>query len=933
MKIKHLLSTALVLLGALTSVAQTPMPVNPKVKHGTLPNGMQYYILHNEEPKERANFYIAQKVGSTLETPEQLGLAHFLEHMAFNGTTNFPGKTMINYLQSKGITFGNDINAYTGFDETVYRINNVPSTDIALMDSCLLVLHDWSCDLTLATEEINAERGVIQEEWRSRNDAQTRQFTAILPQIFEEYQYRQMPIGTMDVVMNFDPQVLRDYYHKWYRPDQQGIVVVGDFDADEMEKKVIAMFSPIPMPENAAPRTYPTVSDNKEPIYCEFQDPETQYTMATLAFKSDKTPFELRNTYEAYMMDNIVPTIIARLLDNRLEEYTKEADCQYAYAGTYFGNFSVSSTKDAFNLVTIAKSDIKSAFEQTMGIVARACKTGFTDSELQRVKDDLLAGFEKAYNERNTTKSDPLAQELIRNFIDNTPAPGIEFEKQLADQVFPTIDVQTINSICTGLLTPENEVMIVSAPTSAGQLPGRDVMLGVLSNAMNAQYEAYVDEVITDPLINKYLKPGKISKEEKNAELGTTTYTLSNGVKVIVKPTDFAADEILMNAFRVGGKETYTAAQAANVNMMDDAYSASRLGAFDTKTLTKYLAGKHVSLGYNMNARSNDLAGSSTVKDLETLLDLTYASFTALGADQATYDTELSRTISMLQAQANNPMLKFQQAQMKTAYGDNPFMTIPSVESVQAANYTQTLDLVKASLANAADYTFIFTGNVDPEVLKPMLCKYIASLPSKKKAKPAKVVTPIELVAGNVTDKFDQPMQTPTTFILEIYNGTTPFSIKSQVMVGLLGDVLANVYTETLREEEGGSYSPYAYATMNPLTGRWQLNGVVTTNAEQRDQMLKRGYEEAMKLMQQGANAEQFGKVKEAAVKQYENSVRSNSWWLGNLIYNARGVNTISNRGEIIKSITLDDFNAFIKTLWNGKDRIQIVMTGVEEAK
>ncbi len=320
----------------------TPLPLDPKVKHGVLPNGLNYYIMHNEMPKERANFYIAQKVGSTLETEEQLGLAHFLEHMAFNGTTHYPGKNMLNYLQSKGIRFGADINAYTAFDETVYNINNVPTTDKPLMDSVLLVLRDWSCDLLLEEAEIDAERGVIQEEWRQRNDASTRMYTQILPQIYKEYQYQQMPIGKMEIVMNFKPEALRAYYKKWYRPDQQGIVIVGDFDVDEMEKKVIEMFTSIPMPENAAPRVYPTVSDNEEPIYVTFSDPELRMPRTTISIKSEKVPFEYRNTQEIYINDDIVKMIIQNLINNRLADASHEPGCTYSQAGVYFGDFYVS---------------------------------------------------------------------------------------------------------------------------------------------------------------------------------------------------------------------------------------------------------------------------------------------------------------------------------------------------------------------------------------------------------------------------------------------------------------------------------------------------------------------------------------------------------------------------------------------------------------
>lgn len=361
--VRKVLSIAMFLIGVLCMSAQmpqlTPLPVNPKVKHGVLPNGMSYYIMHNEMPKERANFYIAQKVGSTLEEESQLGLAHFLEHMAFNGTTNYPGKNLLNYLQGKGIRFGADINAYTAFDETVYNINNVPTTDKPLVDSVLLALHDWSGEILLEEAEIDAERGVIQEEWRQRNNAQFRMLMSILPEIYKEYQYQQSPIGKMEVVMNFKPEVLRAYYKKWYRPDQQGIVIVGDIDADEMEKKVIDLFSKIPMPENAAERKYPTVSDNDEPIYVSFTDPELPQPRTTITFKSEKIPFEMRNTVEMYMQSSLLQSLISSLINNRLEEFSHEPSCTYAGAGVYFDDFYVSKTKDSFNIVVIPRKALR----------------------------------------------------------------------------------------------------------------------------------------------------------------------------------------------------------------------------------------------------------------------------------------------------------------------------------------------------------------------------------------------------------------------------------------------------------------------------------------------------------------------------------------------------------------------------------------------
>lgn len=927
--VKKLMTLAAALMCIFAMSAQE-LPLNPNVKAGVLPNGLHYYILHNELPKERANFYIAQKVGSTLETPEQLGLAHFLEHMAFNGTKNFPGKDMLNYLQNKGIRFGADINAYTGFDETVYNINNVPTTDQALMDSVLLVLHDWSCDLTLADEEINAERGVIQEEWRSRNNANTRLYTNLLPAIYEEYQYRQMPIGSMDVVMNFDPETLRAYYHKWYRPDQQGIVIVGDFDADAMEQKVKDMFSPIPMPENAAERTYPSVSDNKEPIYFEFQDPELSFSLATLSFKSDKIPFEERNTINAYYYD-LIENLVSMLINNRLDEYSKKAECKYAQAGVDFGDFYVSKTKDAFSLSVIGKGNIKEALDEALAIVSRACSTGFTDSELERVKDDYRANIDRVYNERNTTKSEPLAREIIRHFIDNEPTPGIEYEKAIVDANLPNVTVQLLNSFARALMTDENRVLVVATPTSEGQLPGKDVMLADINNIMGAEYEAYVDEVITDPLVPQFLPAGKVASAKPNAKFGTTEYTLSNGVKVIVKPTDYASDEILLYGYRLGGKQIYPTSQANNLDLLDNAIGVSKVGNFKSTTLTKYLAGKNVSLNYTMGNYTNTITGNSTVKDFETLLELLYAYSTMLEPDQEAYDGFISQTRPQLELAEKNPMYIFQKEQVKSLYGGNPMSQVTSIETLNAANYLEMVNIARASMSNAADYTFVLVGNIDESTLTPLLEKYVASLPSTGKADKPKVVTPINIASGKVENVYKQPMQVPSSIIFNLYSGSLPYSFENNAKIELLGEILSNIFTETIREEDGASYSPYAYGYMNPNTDTWMLTAVIQTNNEFLAKSQARATEETMKLLKNGATPEMFNKAKEAQIKQLEINQKTNKYWMNNLVLQSRGWDTITNSRAILDKLTLKDFNKFLSKLWDGKNFINVTMDGVED--
>lgn len=934
--VKKIFSLAFLLMCVLTMSAQTPLPLNPQVRHGVLPNGLSYYLLKNTEPEGRANFYIAQKVGSTLENQDQLGLAHFLEHMAFNGSKNFPGKNMLNYLQSKGIRFGADINAYTSFDETVYNINSIPTSDEALMDSVLLALHDWSCALSLEGDEIEAERGVIHEEWRSRNDANTRMFNAVLPQLFDEYQYAQMPIGTMEVVLNFPHEALRSYYEKWYRPDQQGIVIVGDFDVDVMEKKVIDLFSKIEMPENAAERTYAPVSDNVEPKYITFEDPELQRTLIQLSFKKEKLPFEFRNSVEGYVQSYVVESILSAMINNRLSEMSQKADCPFVYAGVSFDNYWVAKTKYSFNVTIIPKDDVKSAFEVAMSEIVRACKTGFNDSELQRVKDQMLSRYEKMYNEREKTDSDDRAQEIIRHFIDNEPTPGIEAEYQMMQQMLPMIPVQIFNDFAKQILTKENQVLLVSQPQVEGKtLPAKEEMLSILNNAMNAEYEAYVDEVITDPLIEKMPKKGKIKKEYKG-KFGTTVMELSNGAKVIVKPTDYAADQIAFNAFSIGGQFNALENKEANpseLKLISAAVEASKFGTFDNIKLRKYLAGKNVGISFQMGKAIDNIYGQSTVKDLETMLQLNYLYFTDIRPDAETYNATIEQYRAMLKNAEKNPNTIFMDNVYKTWYDNNPIYTQLKYADLDAANYETMLNVAKKHLDNAADYTFTFVGNVDIDALRPLVEQYIATLPANKK-KHDKLVYTGSQAKGQIVNDFKQEMETPSVQVFNVYSDNNiAYSIENEVKLSLLSDVLDIVYTNTLREEEGGTYSPATQAMINPFNNEWTVLYMFVTGDDSKEKLCKRAHEEFLKLLAEGTNEENFNKVKDAALNQYQINSKNNSYWQEAIYQNEMGQDVATNHEAAIKNLTLEEFNAFIKNLYNGNNRMQVIMNGIPVVK
>ncbi len=643
----------------------------------------------------------------------------------------------------------------------------------------------------------------------------------------------------------------------------------------------------------------------------------------------------MRNTVQGFMAGGLMKNILVEMIQNRLDEYAIDPACRYAAANISMGNFIVAATKDALAITVVPKDDVITAYTAAMGVVARACKTGFTQSELERANAELLNSYEKAFNEKDKTYNSTYGRELISHFTDNEPTPGIAAKLELAKQILPMLPVEQYNMIAAQLLTAENQVIVVNQPLNDKTTAATEAeMVNALESAINAQYEAYVDEVITEPLIAQLPKAGSIKSTKNNALMGTTEFVLSNGVKVILKTTDFKADEIRVTAFRKGGKQAYSKDQAANVLMMNDAVELSKLGNFDVNTLKKYMAGKTVSLGYAVNNYTDVLEGSSSVKDFKTLAEVIYAYFTELNPDEATYKSQIEKIIPIFEARAELPEMIFNRKLTNTIYGNNPLMGVVDAEVLKKADYNTMLSMAKASLANAADYTFIFVGNVDEATLRPILEQYIATLPSKGKASDYKVVTSLDPVQGIVTEKYDQPMQSPVTQVYSLYTGhNLKWNIKNNIMIDLMSDVLNMVYVETIREDEGGTYGAHVGGSFNFANDLWQYFYFYQTAEDKLDRVEGRAKKELDDLLKNGAKADHFNKVKEAAIKQYEINSKTNGYWTGAIMSTERGANTYEGYIETLQSLTLDEFNKFLKSFDNGKNHIEVIMVGKEAAK
>ena len=925
---------ALVLMGStLTISAQQPqmppLPTDPNVRIGKLDNGLTYYIRHNELPENRADFYIAQKVGSILEEDNQRGLAHFLEHMCFNGTTHFPGKGIINWLESIGVRFGQNLNAYTSVDETVYNISDVPVIRDGIIDSCLLILHDWANDLTLDPKEIDNERGVIHEEWRSGQGAMMRMYEKTFPIMYAGSKYgHRLPIGTIEVIDNFPHQALRDYYEKWYRPDQQGIIIVGDVDVDKVEAKIKEMFSPIEMPANPAPREYNPVPDNKEPIVTIAKDKEQPQTMIYIWHKHPATPNEAKGNM-GYLLQNYLFSMVESMLNARLNELTQSAEPPFIAAGAEDTDFLLAKTTKAFAGIAITKDDgIESGFAALLREMERARKFGFTESEYNRAKADYLRHLESAYNERNKVKNDAYVQEYVRHFIDNEPIPGIETEYALMNQIAPNIPLEAINSVLPQLIKDENIVINVFGPDKEGMsYPTEQQLLDVLKKVKAEELTAYVDKVSDEPLMKESPAAGKVVKEE-NGPFGSTVWTLSNGVRVVLKPTDFKADQIMMRAFSPGGTSLFGTKEPLQLKMLNEVAGVGGLGNFSNVDLEKVLAGKKASVSAFVNGLSEGLSGSCSPKDMETLMQLVYLSFTAPRMDQDAFTSFKNRAKANLANQEANPMTALTDSIQFALYGNHPLAMRVKAEMIDNVDYKRIMDMYADRFKEAGDFTFLFVGNINLEEAKPMIETYLGGLPTIKRTENFADVN-MNFRKGEYKNVFNKELGTPMATVIVVAHGNCDYSLKSDILMKCLSRTLDMVYLEEVREKEGGTYG---VQTVGQLTrypkDEALLQVVFNTDPTKREMLMGIIMGELQRVAKEGPKEEHLAKVKEAMVKQYAESIKENSYWLGVLNnYYWYNEDMDSKFVELVNSITVKDVQIFAKQLFDQGNLIEVCMT------
>lgn len=884
---KAFLAIAILLPGLSFSQEQLkqPVPLDPEVRYGKLENGLTYYIKHNDKTEERAEFYLSNNVGAILETDEQNGLAHFCEHMCFNGTKYFPKKGILNYFETIGMEFGRNINAGTGKDMTNYYLMHTPVTREGIIDTALMTLRDWSHYVSFEEEEIDNERGVIHEEWRTRRNANFRLNTTLMPIIYQGSKYAERDIiGTLDVIDNSEYETLRNFYRDWYRPDLQAIIVVGDIDVDQIEEKIKTYFSEIPAKENAPERPTYDVPNNEEPIVAIATDKEAQNSNISVYYKHDYIKPEEKNML--YYVNSYAEALYTSMLNTRLNELVQKENPPFIFAYNYYGNFA--GNKDAYTLGASA-NNIENALTALLTENQRVKQHGFTAGEFDRAKTDLLRQLEKAYKEKDQQQNRNLAFQFINHFSTNNPTPGAAFEYDFAQQVLPMIPLQEVNKLSNEWITDNNMVISITGPEKEGfKVPTEQEVLEIISNVKSMNLEAYVDEVSDKPLMETIPAAGKVTEETQDKDLGITKWQLSNGVKVVIKPTTFKEDEILINAFSKGGSSLYSVEDLTSAEFATTVVGRSGIADFSLIELEKMLTGKVVRVNPYIEDLYEGISGNCAPGDLETALQLINMYFTSPRFDQAATNAFMSRLGAFLQNKALNPDATFRDSVSFILANRNPRKEPLSAERLQEVNFEKAKEIYLDRFADASDFTFIFTGNIDVEKAKPLFETYLASLPSVNRNENWKDNN-VRYPDGKLTKLIEKELETQKNTIFINLNGDLEYNLENRLLLQAIKHVLDIRYTERIREEEGGTYGVgVGISTSEYPVEDFGLNISFDCDPANADKLKAIVYEEIEKIKEEGPSEVDLNKAKENFLKNRENALKENGFWSSSIAFNLK---------------------------------------------
>lgn len=931
---RKLFFSILMLIATVVMAQQMPpVPVDQAYRIGKLDNGLTYYIRQNKFPENVANFYIAQRVGSIQEEDSQRGLAHFLEHMAFNGSNHFPGDALLDYTRSLGVAFGKDLNAYTSIEETVYNIDNVPTTRQSALDSCLLILQDWSNGLHLLPAEIDKERGVVHGEWAMRSSANQRLFERNLPGLYPGCKYgERLPIGTMEVVDNFSPKELRDYYEKWYHPENQAIIVIGDIDVDYTEAKIKELFSGIKAGPNAAHVTPVAVADNNEAIYIFDKDKEMQYSLFQVYMKSEAFPREMKGTMAEYVQA-YVSHLVTSMFNSRMTELTLQPDCPFVQLNMEYGNYILSSTKDATSLLAVAKEGKETETLKALVREARRVKEfGYTASEFVRAKEEFMSWAEKQYTNRDKRKHTEYYRQCVDNYLHGDAMADAETTYQLWQMLSQQIPLEMINQAAAEMITIDNDTNFVctefAQEKEGGVYHSTEDMKSIVNEARGEQLTAWVDNAKDEPLIAVMPKAGKIKKEVKNEALGYTELQLSNGAKVILKKTDFKDDEVILSGFAKGGECMYGAADYSNLKVFDNFINACGLGNFTNNELEKALAGKQASAGISFGRRYKNVSGRSTPKDMETMMQLLYLHFTALNKDEKACNMLMQQLETILKNRNLRPETELSDSIALNMNQHNPRFASLTMDDMPNINVDRIYAMAKEQYSAANDFTFTIIGNFDEQLARQFVCQYIASLPGK--AKPAKTTDIRTLFTGNNDCQFTRKMETPKPYIVQAYKSEVDYTLENDVLSDYVGEVLSMVLLKSVREDAGAAYSVGASTGLNVAPEKtysmMQIQAPISdpTKVDTALVLIQQGIEEVAKQ----ADADMVAKVKANMLKEADVNAKQNSYWqsvIENYLIN--GVDAYTNFKAVVEAVTPEKVSKYLReVILKSGDRINVVM-------
>lgn len=858
-----------------------PIPFDPAVKVGKLKNGLTYYIRKNSKPENKVDLRLVINAGSILEDDDQQGLAHFMEHMCFNGTKRFPKNALVDYLQSIGVKFGQHLNAYTSFDETVYFLP-IPSDDPAKLEKGFEIIEDWAFNTILSPEEIDKERGVVLEEYRIGLDADNRMEKRFMPKVMYQSHYvNRFPIGQKEILENFTYDKIKKFYKDWYRPDLMAVIVVGDIDVAEMEKKIQAHFASYENPKNERPRKIYDLPNHKETFVAIESDKEASASQVEVMYKDydEAKPVITLDDYKQRLTERLYSV----MLNKRLRELTNTPTPPFTYGFSSHGG-TMARTKEAYQSVAMTQDGKQlDALKVLVDENNRVKKYGFTQGELDRAKIDFLTSMERSYKEKDKMNSSAFVGQYQANFLDKEPAPGIEWTYSFMQKVLPQINLSDINGLINGFIKDDNRVVVITGPEKEGiKQPTEQEVLAVL-NAKSDNLKPYDEGVIATSLLRKEVKPGTVTKKETNAKLGTTTFTLSNGAKVTYKKTDFKNDEVLLEAVSLGGTNLYSNDEHKKTNWADSGLSDAGFSGLKVNDINKFMTGKIANVYPYIYEETEGLRGNAAPKDMEYMFQMIYAYFTDLNFDKEAYAGYEKKTKSRWANMSSNPDSYFTSEFQKFLNKDNPRFTgiFPTDEDWANADYELAYKKYKERFANAGDFHFYFVGNIDDKAIEDFSAKYIASLPATDKRE--KIVDlGIRSMKGE-HKKVIHKGTDPKSKVLIRFRGETKYSPKEDLAMQALGEILTIKLVEQLREKESGVYSVNASGGLGKTPyGSYRFTISFPCGPDNVDKLTESALAEIKKIVENGPEAKDLEKYKEGELLDYKKSIKENRTWASN---------------------------------------------------